>query len=264
MEPKVMKVSFIGYSNALVSIANFMRDKKFEVLGFYDKDYMKMIDIGIKHDYKVKLDLEKLIYESDIIFICDKEENLKIRSYELTKYDLSEKIMCIVSKYHTSDEFDMFDTAVTFLPLKDFIEGETENLENTHIIVEGCGKRADFFMQELNFMKVNFEEVDKEKKMAYLFSYEFTTEFMDAYISSITDFLENASIYKKTFLKDLIFDNIKNYYKSPKDISYFEKTFSTQNTDVISSHFDVIDKYGDANLKALYKVIAFNLTEHQN
>ena len=172
--------------------------------------------------------------------------------------------MCIVSKYHTSDEFDMFDTAVTFLPLKDFIEGETENLENTHIIVEGCGKRADFFMQELNFMKVNFEEVDKEKKMAYLFSYEFTTEFMDAYISSITDFLENASIYKKTFLKDLIFDNIKNYYKSPKDISYFEKTFSTQNTDVISSHFDVIDKYGDANLKALYKVIAFNLTEHQN
>ena len=72
MEPKVMKVSFIGYSNALVSIANFMRDKKFEVLGFYDKDYMKMIDIGIKHDYKVKLDHEKLIYESDIIFICDK------------------------------------------------------------------------------------------------------------------------------------------------------------------------------------------------
>jgi len=262
MEPKVMKVSFIGYSSALVSIATFFRNKKFDVLGLYDKDYMKLIDIGIKHNFKVKLDLEKMIYESDIIFICDKEENLKNISYELSKYDLSEKIMCVVSKYHTSDEFDMFDTAVTFLPIKDFIEGETTDIENAKTIVEGCGKRADFFMQELKFMKINFEEVDKNKKMAYLFSLEYSTEFLDAFISSIKDFLENAKIYDKSYLEGLIFDNVKNYYKSPKDISYFEKPILTKNEDQISSHFEIIEKYGDSNLKALYKVIAFNLIEH--
>ncbi len=259
-----MKISFIGHGSTVVNIANYFKQKGLQINGFYDDDLKTTIDMAISINTRAYYDLEKIVDESEIIFLYDKNDNIKNLSYRVLNYNLTNKIICVISKSYVSYDFDMFDTCFTVFPLKDFVDDEICDLSDTKFIIEGNGKRYSDFICELNEFGISYEIVDRDRKNAYMFAFEYSTELMDGYISLVFDFLNKAGIIDKTPFKKLICENVDNYFKSPKSISYFDKTLSTLNVKDIDLHFDAIEKYGNVNDKAIYKVLSYSIIEHEN
>ena len=259
-----MKISFIGHGSMLVNIANMFKQKGFHINGLYNDDLKLAIDMAISLDIRAYYDLEKIVEESEVIFLYDKDDNIKNLSYRVLNYNLSDKIICVISKSFMSYDFDMFDTCFTVFPVKDFVDDEIYDLKDTKFIIEGNGKKCSDFIYELNDSGINYELVDRDRKNAYMFSIECGTELMDGYISLMFDYLNKAGILDKIPFEKLIRENVDNYFKSPKNISYFDKTLSNMNVKDIDLHFDAIEKYGNVNIKALYKVLAYSIIEHEN
>lgn len=259
-----MKISFIGRGSIVVNIANYFKQKGFHLNGFYDDDLKSTIDMAILLDTRAYYDLEKIIGESDVIFLYDNDDNIKNLSYRILNYNLTNKIICVISKRFMSDDFDMFDTCFTVFPLKDFVDDEFCDLKDTKLIIEGNGKKYNDFIFELDDFKINYEIVDRDTKNSYVYAFEIVTELMDGYISTLFDYLDKAKIMDRAPFEKLIRENVNNYFKSPKDISYFNKPLSNMNIKEIDLHFEAIEKHGNLNDKAIYKVLSYSIIEHEN
>ena len=199
-----MKISFIGRGSIVVNIANYFKQKGFHLNGFYDDDLKSTIDMAILLDTRAYYDLQKIVDESDVIFLYDNDDNIKNLSYRILNYNLKNKIICVISKRFMSDDFDMFDTCFTVFPLKDFVDDEICDLNDTKFIIEGNGKKYNDFIFELDDFKINYEIVDRDTKNSYVYAFEIVTELMDGYISTLFDYLDKAKIMDRAPFEKLI------------------------------------------------------------
>lgn len=258
----IMKVSFIGCSVISLNTAIYLKSKNFDVISVYDCDVRLCVDTAVKIGCKARFDIEKAISDAEIIFISYAEDKIKQAVYEITKYNLTNKIVCVMSELCNSDMFDFFDTCFTVFPLKRLIKDEEADLSNITFIVEGSGVRYWNFIDELDDRNVSYRLTDASKKGAYFLAGEIVTEFTGTLCSLVIDMLENAGIYDKSFLSDMMLETAIDIFKTPKHVSYFDMPISSGSIAHINSHFEAIEKYGGINLKSLYKVVAYSILEH--
>ena len=128
-----MRISFIGHGNAVVNIANHLKLKGFHLNGFYDDNLKTAIDMAIRINTKAYYDLEKIISDSDVIFLYDKDEK-SIKENYFVIIELEEKVVqkdiwnCICSTKEKLPEDYTFDDIITDLS-KCF---KIKNIKNIH------------------------------------------------------------------------------------------------------------------------------------
>ena len=259
-----MRTSFIGCSAAAVNTAVFLKKKGFDVQFVYDDNIQSAVDAAIEINCKVSTGMTETIEKSELIFIGAENEKMRKTLYKLNRLRTKGKIFCIISDTQNSDMLEMSETVFSLFPLKHHINGEIADLTDVLFVVEGSGVRYWDFIDELDNAGIKYAIADVYRKSAYVLTVEYATELSNALLSTIDDILTKANIYDKSFLKNVVLDNVNNYFKTPKDLSYFDMPVSKGDIAKISKHFEAIELFGSQKAKSIYKILAFSILENSN
>lgn len=221
---KKFKIGFIGSGRVGITFGKYLVYRGLDILGYYSKTKISSIKGANVTNSKSYDNINKLILESNIIFITVNDDSIsevanKIQNLEI---DLSEKYFIHMSGSLTINELKGIPSKNLYSlhPIMSFVSEDEKMLEDIFFSIESFEKSSlegSLILEVLKIMGNKYFKISSEDKIKYHIASVFASNYLNAILDVSIDLFSSIGINEKEAflaLKPLInssLNNIENF-----------------------------------------------------
>lgn len=255
--------SFIGAGRVGTALGVYFREKGFKIQGYFSRTSESAGNASLLTDSQCYPNIEKLVADSQIIWITTPDDAIESVAMQLSNYDITEKKMFIhVSGLKTSDALDCLKKqghrVCSAHPLLAF--GNTRNavkmLQNTTFFIEGDEPDLNVFQSVLSKIGNKFFKIDKRQKPIYHTGAVIISNYLVT-LYDATDRIFDIADIEKTVIKEatnVLIESVLENLKTKSTKEALTGPIKRNDMETVKKHLEILEKELP-ELAELYKAL---------
>jgi len=199
-----LKVGFIGAGKVGIAFGKYLKEKKIEVIGYFDRNIENSINSSNFTKTKTFKNIKELVNCSDIIFITVNDDEIEEVSQNIIKTNLiinKKKFLHMSGAMSTKILKTLENSGANVYslhPLQSFVEVSkaVEDLYKTYFSLEGNIKKDDEIIGLLNKLGNKYFIITQEQKAKYHMSACIFSNYLVTLMDFGTNILEDIGIQR--------------------------------------------------------------------
>ncbi|MPW25766.1 DUF2520 domain-containing protein [Alkalibaculum sp. M08DMB] len=170
-----MKIGFIGSGVVGMTLGQYFKNNKLNVVGYYSRNINSAIDGANRINGTVFTHIEQIINEVDIIFITTNDDSIVEVASDIADIKTIRKnhIFIHTSGVHSTEAFQVLKQfgcgLYSMHPLQAFADSKEaiKHISNTHFTIEGNGINMANIIDLLEVIKNPYNIIEKDKNEIY-------------------------------------------------------------------------------------------------
>ncbi|MCY6356276.1 Rossmann-like and DUF2520 domain-containing protein [Clostridium sp. ZS2-4] len=260
-----MNIGFIGAGKVGFSLGKYFSVNNMNVTGYYSRTFQSALEASKFTDSKAYKNLEKLVKNSDTIFITTPDDSISDVWQDIERLQIKDKIICHTSGSISSKIFSNINNSGAFgysihpmFPFSDKFN-TYKSLKDAYFSIEGSEEQLEYLCSCFQSLGNKVITIDKDKKSLYHLSNVIVSNLVLSLLNLGCSYLEECGINSDKSIEAL-FPLIENNIANLKNKGFIESiTGPIERADIgtIQHHISVM-KGKDIEI---YKSLSLNLLQ---